>query len=107
MQDDGRVLATSYDLGSKKVIAQSAPVGPDNQIVPIARYEYQSDNTIVCDGENNKAIYRFNSDKRIIAVEKYQNRQLYSTERNEWDPQTGNLLKKDLEDANPHFSHFL
>jgi RHS repeat-associated protein len=99
MQDDGRVLATSYDLGSKKVIAQSAPVGPDNQIVPIARYEYQSDNTIVCDGENNKTIYRFNSDKRIIAVEKYQDRQLYSTERNEWDPQTGNLLKKDLEDA--------
>lgn len=104
-QIDGRVLETHYDLGSQRVVAQSAPVGPNDQMAPIARYEYQSDHTVVYDGENNKTIYRFNGDRRITAVEKYQGSQLYNVEKSEWDPSTGNLLKKTIEDGlgNPFY----
>jgi YD repeat-containing protein len=98
-QDDGRVFETSYDLGSKKVIAQNAPVGPNDQMAPIARYEYHNDNTVAYDGENNKTIYRFNGDKRITAIEKYQDNKLYSVEKSEYDPHTGNILKKTVENG--------
>jgi len=98
-QDDGRVFETSYDLGSKKVVAQSAPVGPNDQMAPIARYEYQNDHTVVYDGENNKTVYKFNGDKRITSIEKYQDHKLYSIDKSEYDPNTGNVLKKTIEDG--------
>ena len=98
-QKDGRVLDTTYDLTTEKVIAQSAPIGPEGQLCPIARYEYHDDHTVVYDGENNKTLHYFNSDKRLTKLEHYQGNQLYSVERSEWDYATGNLRSKRLEDA--------
>ena len=95
----GVPFETHYDPKTKKAMGQCAPVGPNNQMAAIARYEYQDDHTVVFDGENNKTIYRYNTDKRITAIEKYQGNQLYSIERNEWNPQNGNLMRKKLEDA--------
>lgn len=97
-QEEGSFYKTTYE-NDRKVAAQSAPVGPSGEIVPIARYEYGNDFTIVYDAENNKTLYRFDKDKRIIAEEKYLQGALYSIEKNTWNPSTGNLLKKSLEDA--------
>ncbi len=97
-EKEGWVIETAYD-GSNRVSTQSAPVGPNGKMVPISRYTYDSDHTIVYDAEDNKTVYRFNSDKRIIAIEKFQGEILYSVERQEWDSNSGNLLKKKVEDA--------
>lgn len=96
-QEEGRYLETTYD-GTGKVATQSASIGLNGERIPIARYSYQNDHTIVYDGENNKTLYRYNPDKRIISIEKYDGETLYSVERNIWDPKTGNLLKKSIED---------
>lgn len=96
---EGRLLETDYDFGTKKVLFQKAPVGAGGELVPIARYDYREDHTIVYDGENNKTIYRINCDKRINGIEKYQGNTLYSIEIQSWDPLTGNLTKKTLKDA--------
>lgn len=119
---NGRLIKTHYDFATKKVISQSAPVGPNGELVPIATYEYHPDHTTVYDAENNKTVYRFGYDglwdrlskidrkaakrashdrqikSRIIAAEKYQKDALYSIERREWDPKTGNLTQVRLED---------
>ncbi|MCH9625149.1 MAG: hypothetical protein S4CHLAM123_03180 [Chlamydiales bacterium] len=97
-QGEGYFLETTYDWADR-VAVQSAPVGPDGETVPVASYIYEHDSTLVYDGENNTTRYRFDSDKRIVAVEKYKGEALYSAEKNEWDPLTGNLLKKSIEDA--------
>ena len=101
-QPEGRVLETTYDLGSKKVTGQNAPIGPKGEMLPIARYEYQNDHTVVYDGENQKTIYRFNDDKRITVVEKYDADQLAQVERNEWNSLNGNLIRKQIEDGTGH-----
>lgn len=97
-QGTGSFYETTYKE-DKKVAAQSAPVGPNGKVVPIARYEYGGNYTIVYDAEDNKTLYRFDQDKRIIAVERYKANTLYSVERSRWEPSTGNLLKKWVEDA--------
>jgi len=99
-QKEGCYFETTYSNDAwRKVVAQSAPVGPNGEKCPIARYVYDTDATTVFDGENNKMIYRFSAEKRVIAVEKYQGETLYSIERSVWDAQTGNLLDRKIEDA--------
>ncbi len=88
-----------YDLGSKKVREERAPVGPRGEMHPTSRYEYHEDHTIVYDALSNKTLYRFNPHKRITSIERYQGEQLYSIEKITWEDATGNLLSKQLEDA--------
>lgn len=97
-QPGGLLFETTYD-GSNRVHSQIAPLGPQGEMVPFARYQYCGDHTIVYDGEDNMTLYRFDVDKRIIGVEKYQDGALYSVERSRWDAKTGNLLTKSIEDA--------
>lgn len=104
-EPEGRVLETIHDLGSKKIAAQNAPVGLNGEMCPIARYEYQNDHTVVYDGENQKTIYRFNDDKRITAVEKYDANQLVNVERSEWNGSNGNLIRKQVEDGSGNILH--
>jgi len=92
-------LNTTYDLNTGKVTAQSAPVGINGEMCPVARYEYYPNHTAVFDGENHKTIFRFNQEKRITDIEKYQGNALYCVEQNEWNPDTGNLTKNVLNDA--------
>ncbi|MCH9608833.1 MAG: hypothetical protein S4CHLAM45_07450 [Chlamydiales bacterium] len=101
-QGEGRILKTEHNRHSKKVTSQSAPVGPKGEMLPIARYEYKSDHTIVYDGENHKTIFRFNKDKRITAVEKYEGTELLNVERSEWNSSNGNLISKQIEDSTGH-----
>ncbi len=96
--EGGSFYETTYE-NDEKMAAQSAPVGPNGEVVPIARYEYGEDFTIVYDAESNKTLYRFNEDKQIIAIERYLGEVLYSVEKSTWEPTTGNLLKTSLEDA--------
>ncbi|MCH9625856.1 MAG: hypothetical protein S4CHLAM123_10400 [Chlamydiales bacterium] len=104
-QPEGRVLETIYDLDSKKVTAQNAPVGPNGEMCPIARYDYQSDHTVVYDGEDQKTIYRFNDDKRITEVEKYEGDQPVNIERSEWNSSNGNLIRKQIEESSGNILH--
>ncbi|MCH9627351.1 MAG: hypothetical protein S4CHLAM2_09890 [Chlamydiales bacterium] len=97
--DGHALLQTLYDLQSKKVIAQNAPVGPGGAMHPIARYSYHSTHTSVFDGENNQTIFRFDPHKRIIAIEKYDRNDLALAERNQWEAWTGNLLQHTVEDG--------
>ncbi|MCH9628165.1 MAG: hypothetical protein S4CHLAM2_18200 [Chlamydiales bacterium] len=101
-QPEGRILQTDYDLSTKKAIRQNAPIGPNGEMCPIAQYEYHDRHTLVRDGENQKTIYRFNDDKRIIAVEKYDEDHLVSVERSKWNPVNGNLIRKTIEDDSGH-----
>jgi RHS repeat-associated protein len=96
---DGRVLTTEYQPGTNKVSAQYAPVGPNGEMCPIGRYEYQDKATIIYDAENNKTVYRFDENKKILAIETFQCTTLFRTDRFSWDPQTGNLLRKTVEDT--------
>jgi YD repeat-containing protein len=95
---DGRVLTTEYN-GAGKVAAQHAPVGPNGEMCPIGRYEYQDKATITYDAENNKTIYLYDENKKITAIETYQGNARYRTDRFTWDGQTGSLLRKSIEDA--------
>lgn len=89
---------TKYNRGSQ-VDYQLAPVGPDDEMCPISHYEYGKDFTKSIDAEGNIVIYRYDSLKRIIAVEIYEKNALYSVERYKWDEKTGNLMEKTLEDS--------
>ncbi len=97
-QESGCMLETLYDP-AHKVLSQSLPVGPNGQMVPIARYTYHDNHTIVYDGEDNKTIYRFNNDDRITAIEKYQKERLLGAEKKEYNPSTGNVIKKTVADS--------
>lgn len=97
-QGERHFYETAYK-DNKKVAAQSAPVGPNGEVVPIMRYEYGDNYTIVYDAEDNKTLYRFDQDKRITDVERYKDNTLYSAEKSRWDPSTGNLLNRCVEDA--------
>ncbi|MCC5832528.1 MAG: hypothetical protein JJU12_05750 [Chlamydiales bacterium] len=90
---------TTYNIRTEKVVAQRAPVGPNGEMHPIARYEYHGDHTIVYDGENRKTIFRFNKEKRITAVEKYEGDRLSCVQKSKWDPESGNLVKTLIEDG--------
>jgi RHS repeat-associated protein len=94
------LLATQYDPHTKKVLYQSAPVGPNGEMFPVASYEYKNDHTIVSDALGHKTLYRYNGDKRITCIEKYQDNTLISLEKNSWDSLTGNLLRHNIEDLN-------
>ncbi len=98
LKPDGRVLTTEYGADGK-VTAQHAPVGPNSEIHPIGRYEYQDRATIVLDAEGHKTIYRYDDHKKITAIEIYQDNALYRTDRFSWDQATGNLLCKTVEDS--------
>ncbi len=98
LQAEGGCFETAYD-SNNRVSTQSAPLGPDGEMVPVMRYMYCGDHTRIYDGENNHTIYRFDADQRVIGIEKYQDEAFYSIERNEWDSKTGNLLKKTLQNS--------
>ncbi|MCC5832258.1 MAG: RHS repeat protein [Chlamydiales bacterium] len=93
-------LKTDYDLTAKKVRSQSAPVGPNGEMSPIARYDYQNGATVVFDAENNQTIYRYDTDKTLTSIERYQGKSLYRIDRFTWDPSTGNLTRKTIEGKN-------
>jgi RHS repeat-associated protein len=95
---EGRLITTEYDQAGK-VAAQYAPVGPNGEMHPIGRYVYHDKDTEVYDAEGNKTIYRFNEPKQILSLETYREDKLYRIDRLAWDPQTGNLLKKTIEDG--------
>lgn len=94
---DGRVLTTEYN-SQGKVSAQYAPVGPNGEKCPIGRYEYQDNLTIFYDAENNKTHYRYDADKKLTSIETFQGNTLYRIDRLTWDPATGNLTRKTIED---------
>lgn len=93
---DGRIITTECDEKGK-VKSQSAPIGPNGEMLPIGRYFYYDNHTEVFDAENNKTIYRFNDKKQLLSIETYQE-DLYRIDRFTWDAQ-GNLIKKSREDA--------
>ncbi|MCP5469721.1 MAG: hypothetical protein H7A36_04355 [Chlamydiales bacterium] len=95
----GGCLLTNYDWNSKKVTSQCAPLGPNGDLVPIAQYLYSPNHTRVLDAEDNKTIYRFDKDKRITAIERYDQDTLLQVERNRWDSKTGNLLSFTIENG--------
>ena len=98
VKPEGRLITTEYD-STGKVAAQYAPVGPKGEMHPIGRYTYHNQATEVYDAEDNKTLYRFNEHKQLLSLETYKDGQLYRINRLTWDPTTGNLLKKTLEDA--------
>ncbi|MCH9625488.1 MAG: hypothetical protein S4CHLAM123_06630 [Chlamydiales bacterium] len=95
---DGRVLETSYDPDTKKVSVQCASVGPNGEMCPIGTYFYEDRSTLVHDAEDNHTRYHFDADKKITALEYCEKDRLHHIDRFNWDPQTGNLLQKTLED---------
>ncbi len=94
---DGRVATIDWNA-DKKVTAQNAPVGPNNEMCPIARYEYQDKLTICYDAENHKTHYRYDDDKRLTSIETFQGYNLYRIDRFNWDS-SGNLSRKTVEDS--------
>jgi YD repeat-containing protein len=97
---DNRIITTEYT--ANKVSAQYAPIGPNGEMHPIARYTYLPNATEVYDAENNKTIYHYDENKKITTLETFQGNTPYRTDRFTWDPPTGNLLKKTIEDHTGH-----
>lgn len=96
---EGRFIQTEYNSAGK-VSAQYAPVGPEGEVCPIARYEYQNNNiTIVYDAENNETVYHLDNNKKVLAIEIYNDHRSYHITRFLWDEATGNLIKKTVEDG--------
>lgn len=91
---DGRTITTQYHPHTTRVTSQMAPVGPNGEMCPIARYDYHPNGTIVWDAEDNHNIYRYDNNGRMTAVEVYEKDRRYRTDRYEWDFVSGNLLKK-------------
>ncbi len=98
LKPDGRVLTTEYNPEGK-VSAQYAPVGPNGEMCPICRCEYQDQLTVFYDSENNKTHYRYDSNKKITSIETYQDNALYRIDRFMWDAATGNLIRKTIENS--------
>lgn len=94
---DGRVITTEYN-SEGKVSGQYAPVGPTGEMSPIGKYEYHDKLTIFHDAENNKIHYRYDDNKKLTAIETFQNNTLYRIDRFTWDP-SGNLTRKTIEDS--------
>ena len=93
---DGRLLKTKYK--NNQVSAQYAPVGPKGEMCPVSQYEYHDHSTTFLDAEENQTIYHFDDHKRFTKIETYQDEALYRIDRLEWDPKTGNLTQKTVED---------
>ena len=100
---EGRVIATEYAGG--KVTAQYAPVGPKGEMCPIGRYEYHNLLTICYDAENHKTHYRYDDTQKLTSIETFQGDLLYRTDRFTWDPHTGSLIRKIIEDSSGQFLH--
>ena len=96
---EGRYIRTEYN-GQNKVAAQYAPLGPNGEEHPLARYIYHATATEILDAENQKTIYHFDQNQQIIAHEVYNQDGTYlKSEKYFWDQTTGNLLKKVVEDG--------
>lgn len=70
----GRFLHIKYD-SEGRVEEQRAPVGPNNQEVPIYRFKYHPDefHTTVYDANHNKTMYYYSSKKRLKSIVRLQN----------------------------------
>lgn len=95
---DGRVLETKYD-SQGRVASQLATVAPNGDRVPIGTYTYHAGATEVQDAENNLTIHRYDANKRITAVEFYEEGSLIKVEKNSWNANNGNLIQTTLEDG--------
>lgn len=96
---EGRFLQTTYNKEGK-VASQTAPMGPGREEI-LAKYTYHDNCTEVLDAENNKKRYLFTSDKKIYAIETFDQHKLEKVEHFFWDSYSGNLttrkvLDKDL-----------
>ncbi len=98
VKPDGRIVKTEYDA-SGKVSAQYARVGTNDEMLPISRYVYNQTNTEVYDAEGNKTVYHFNEHKQLLSQEVYKDGSVYRIDRMIWDKDTGNLLKKTVENG--------
>ncbi|MCB1181781.1 MAG: hypothetical protein KDK55_07195, partial [Chlamydiia bacterium] len=61
-------------------------------------FRSQDNLTIFYDAENNKTHYRYDADKKLTSIEAFQDNTLYRVDRLTWDPATGNLTRKTVED---------
>lgn len=101
---EGRTLTTEYN-SEGKVTVQKAPVGPNGEMCPIGRYEYQDKLTIAYDAENNKIHYCYDDNKKLTSIETFQGNTLYRIDRFTWDSSTGNLTRKTIEDSSNNPIH--
>ena len=92
-----RKFRTEYN-SDNKVSAQFAPLGPNGEMLPLARYDYRPSHTNVFNAEGHLTIYHFNSDKKITTVEKQMDHRPYCFERSTWDK--GRLQYRCLFDGN-------
>lgn len=94
---DGRVFTTEY-YPDGRVSVQKASVGLNGEMCPIGRYVYENKLTIVYDAENNKTQLSYDENKKLTSIEVFQGDKLYRIDRFNWDPSTGNLKSKTIED---------
>ncbi len=83
---DGRVVTTDYDAQGR-VHRQTGPLGL------LATYTYNSDHTIVTDGEGRRTLYRFDAHKRVISIETAD-----AIEKRVWSDE-GDLLRHEIFDT--------
>jgi RHS repeat-associated protein len=80
---DGRFVKYKYDKQGR-VIEQRAPIGKDNAVQTLFRYEYKDYHTNVWDARNVKSTFWFSSKKRLTRVEKELNGEMYRGEQLIW-----------------------
>lgn len=96
---DGREFVTGFDASHGKTIIQMGPVGTNGEMCTIGNYAYYKGLTVLGDAHNNATNYHFDASNRIVAIEICDKLNSYRIDRFQWDPATGNLLKKTVENA--------
>lgn len=94
---EGRLFQTGYSPEGR-VASQLASVGPNGEMLPIAKYSYHGNTTHLRDGEGNLTVFHFDHSK-IACIEKFHSDDtLFGREQFFWDDK-GQLTKKSIADA--------
>lgn len=93
--DRHRYNTDYYENGQAR--GRYAPLGPNGELVQTHLYVYHKGGTNVFEAENIQAVYRYDSNNRITAIESYEDSKLLRIEKNTWDA-NGNLRKQTIED---------
>lgn len=98
---EGRFVQVDYytDQANKgKVRSLTLPAGSKG--VTGIHFSYEDGCTEVNGPGNNKAVYQFNEEERLVAIEQYLDGTLYRVHKKEWGERrdTGNLVSTSIED---------
>lgn len=95
---EGRFVEINYDIDTHKVMSVTTP--EELNKTTTIQFTYKNGHTQVEGPGTRKAVYTFNEDKQLIALEQYLDGSLYRVHKKSWGrgSDAGNLISISLED---------